>query len=290
MSKKTPFPSRRRTGIATPQGLKPFNLTATRERPQEAPAGDADERGDALTLVSAADWAWPSTPGYDVSGNDAERRGRVQCLIAKLQSGENVKNQDIRLAITTVECWHFDTKLFQPKLPVVPRRIYSMFKEYNAILRKADKLAWKASDGSSRPPRSVKGRHLGPIRVRSFSYQAESHYDHALELLRDLIETNPGIVVYLDRPYRFGQNEDTVTLEPEGVPRTIWSRSPYAHRSGKPKQTKRELQFSTLLESRDKLDALCETDHCKGAGIGTAPVIPGIEDQWIIVDGEGLAV
>lgn len=284
MSKKTPFPSRRRTGIATPQGLKPFNLTATRERPQEAPAGDADERGDALTLVSAADWALPSTPGYEVSGKDAERRGRLQYLIAKVKSGETVKIKDIRSAITAVEWEQYQAAVHQPRIRPVPRRISSMFKEYNALLRKADKLAQKAADG--RPSRSVKRRHFGPIRERSFHEQAESHYEYALELLRDLIDSNPGIVAYLDRRY----SEDTATLEPEGVPRLITSRSQYALEGGKAKQTKRNLQLSTLEASLRTLDALRETDHCKGAGIGTAPVIPGIEDQWIIVDGEGRVV
>lgn len=282
MSKKMPSPGRRRTGIAIPPGLKTFRFANKHKNAQDAPARDAGERGDVCTLIPSADWVWPGTPDYYVSAKDSERRDRLQYLIAKVKSGETMRIKDIRSAITAAEWEQYQAAAHQPRIRPVPRRIFSIFKEYNALLRKADKLAQKAADGSSRPSRSVKGRHIGPVRERSFHDRAESHYEHALELLRDLIETSPGIVAYLDRPY----SDDTATLEPEGVPRPIWSRSPYALGCGKPKRAKCDLLVSALLESRDKLDALRETDRCKGAGIGTAPVTPGIEDQWIFAYGK----
>lgn len=288
MSKKTLSPSRSRKGIAIPPGLKPFPFVAKQESVQEESASGKGSRGDAWTLVPAADVVWPRAPGHEMTASETERRARLQCLIAIHQSGKEAKSKDIKLAITADEWERYETEYQMLRHQLysqgVPRHISSLFKEYNAALRKADRLASRAARGGSSASRSVKRRHFRPIRETSLCNQAESAYEHALELLQELLELNLGIGAYLDRPARFGQIEGTATLEPNGMPRLITSRSEYALNDGKSRKTVRSLKFSTLMESLHNLDWPPETGRL--VGIGDAPVIPGEVDQWIFHDFE----
>jgi hypothetical protein len=227
-----------------------------------------------------------------MTASETERRVRLQDLIRRLQSGKGVKSKDIKLAITADEWERYEREhqmlRHQPGLPVVPKRISSMFKEYNAALRRGDGLASRAARGGSSTSRSAKSRRRWPIPETSLCNQAESVYEHAIEHLKDLFELNPGIGAYLDRPVRFGQIDGTATLEPEGMPRLITSSSEYALNDGKARKAERSLKFSTLMESLDNLDRPAVTGRL--VGIGDAPVIPGSVDQWILVDGEGRLV
>ena len=258
MSKKTPSPSRPHKGSLVPPGLKPFPFAAKQENVQEEPTSGKGSRSDGLTLVSAADWVWPRAPGHEMSASDAERRARLQCLIAIHQSGKEAKSKDIKLAITADEWERYEREYqmlrHQPGPTVVPRHISSMFKEYNAEVGRGDRLVSRAARGGSSASRSVKRRHFRPIRQTSLCNQAESAYEHANELLEELFDLNPGIGAYLDRPVRIGHIEGTATLEPEGMPRLITSQSQYALNEGKPKQTRRSLKLRTLRDSLDNLD------------------------------------
>lgn len=288
MSKQTPSPSRSRKGSLVPPSLRPFPFADKQESVQEEPTSGKGSRGDASTLVPLADVVWPRAPGHEMSASDAERRARLQCLIAIHQSGKEAKSKDIKLAITADEWARYEREYqmlrHQPGPTVVPRHISSLFKEYNAELGRGDRLASRAARGGSSTARSVKRRHFRPIRETSLCNQAESAYEHALELLQELFELNPGIGAYLDRPVRFGQVEGTATLEPDGMPRLITSRSKYARNDGKSRKAERSLKLSTLMESLHNLDRPPETGRL--VGIGDAPVIPGSVDQWIFSDFE----
>lgn len=170
-------------------------------------------------------------------------------LIEGIPSRNMVTERQIRAAVTRNEWDRYSEAKHSAKLPTMPKNVRQQFSRYNALLRSADRrfdAAENSASSSVRLRRSRRPDLQSPYRL------AERDYEHALEVLEDLLQCEPSASVFLDRPVSFGQ-DNAPNPDQESVPRLITSLSPYRLQDGKRWQSNRDLRLSTLLASRDKL-------------------------------------
>lgn len=92
----------------------------------------------------------------------------------------------------------------------------------------------------------IKSVRKHPSALKAF-HKAESALENALQYLCDVLETDPSLKLWVDREPSFD------SLTPEGVPRPIWSTSPYKMGSFSMKSTKRDIARHLLGETLEKL-------------------------------------
>lgn len=106
--------------------------------------------------------------------------------------------------------------------------------EYVNLIQLADKL-YRRAENSKGSPRGVghrpraSARKIGPFQQVTFHGEAERAYERALELLEQLFDYEPGVILpWLDRFVIFGRCSNlNPSPDPEGVPRVITIRSKY---------------------------------------------------------------
>lgn len=154
----------------------------------------------------------------------AHRRALLVDLIASLTDDNNVPDTEMRRAMTKNEYAAYRSQLsaIQPLPHVLPSQIASWIKRYEKLLRKADALNSRAEN-----KRTVRMVGLKHARNPSLYQQAESAYEHAIEILHEMVSQCPGVASFFDRPvvFRLG---DEPTLDPDSAPRLHTSHSPYA--------------------------------------------------------------
>lgn len=171
-------------------------------------------------------------------------------LIEGMRSGKVVTERQIRAAISQSEWGRYNEEKHSTKLPKMPQNVRQQFSRYNALLCIADRRFDRA-ENSAGSPRTMLRRTRRPD-LQSPYRLAEMDYEHALEVLEDLLQRNPGFSAFLDRPVSFGLG-NAPSPDQESVPRLITSLSPYRLQDSKRWQSNRELRLSTLLASRDKV-------------------------------------
>ncbi|MCX7164799.1 MAG: hypothetical protein NTV11_00810 [Rhodocyclales bacterium] len=274
MSKKK-LPRRPPKGTKAPSGLKGFDFT-NRKGVQAHPTSHDDQTDTPSTEFEVYSvYNQDEVLCREAPANDAERKKLIQCLLDKFHSCENVADSDIRWAIGASAWKDLKAELKQLSRPV-PRYIVSILKPYIAELERADFLYARAE--SSRSNHCSGSSYVGLHPKRTLACQAENAYDRAHELLEQLVESYPEILMWLDRPVKFGQVNGTLSPDPEGVPRLITSRSQYAYTL---KDKRRLLKIRTLKYYLANLDRPRDTGRRIGSGIGDAPVVKGQVDQWI---------
>lgn len=88
--------------------------------------------------------------------------------------------------------------------------------EYEALLSKADRLHGQMDSLSGR------GHHESAKRIGA---KAETAYEKALERLEEILHTDPGLQMWLDRPVSFDAKSGGMNPDPVDVPRCVTSRS-----------------------------------------------------------------
>lgn len=182
--------------------------------------------------------------------NEYQRRIMLlNSLIEGMRSGKVVTERQIRAAISQNEWDRYDEAKHSATLPKVPTSVRQQFSKYNALLRRADRRFDEAENSAG--SRMMRRRTCRPD-LQSPHRLAERDYEHALEILEELLQCEPRVSVFLDRPVSFGL-DSALNPDQESVPRLKTSRSPYRLQNGKRWQSNRDLQLSTLRASRGKV-------------------------------------
>ena len=170
-------------------------------------------------------------------------------LIEGMRSGKVVTERQIRAAISQSEWGRYNEEKHSTKLPKMPQNVRQQFSRYNALLRRADRRFDEAENSAG--SRMMRRRTCRPNLQIPYRL-AEGDYEHALEILEELLQCEPGVSVFLDRSVSFGL-DSAPSPDQESVPRLKTSRSPHRLQDGKRGQSNRGLQLSTLLASRGKV-------------------------------------
>ena len=170
-------------------------------------------------------------------------------LIKGVCSGKVITERQIRAAISRNEWDSYDQARHSTKLPKVPPNVRQQFSRYNAILRRADHRFDRAENSAG--SRMMRRRTCRPDSLSPYRL-AEQDYEHALEILEELLRCEPSVSVFLDRPVSFSLDR-APNPDQESVPRLVTSRSSHRLQNGKRWQSNRDLQLSTLLASRGKV-------------------------------------
>lgn len=181
--------------------------------------------------------------------SNRERVMLLNNLIEGMPSRKIATERQIRAAVTRNEWDRYNETKRSAKQPKMPKNVRQQFSRYNALLRSGDRRfdgAENSAGSSTTLRRSRRPNLQSPYQL------AERDYEHALEVLEDLLQCEPCALAFLDRPVWFGLG-NAPNPDQESVPRLITSLSPYRLQDGKRWQSNRELRLSTLLASRDKL-------------------------------------
>lgn len=187
----------------------------------------------------------------------ARSKKRLEELLNRLESGEDVAVRDLKSALTQdeFEQYGYEWEWIQD---VKKGYAFDDSSEYDALLKKGDFYNNKAES-----------TRFNDVARKKFARQAESTYELALEQLQSDIERNPGISAAYDRPA--STLEAGVDLSYHGMPRKITSKSLnnqsnviYSVGGGsavtKDKTTKRDLKFRALKQSLYNFD---DNEECK---------------------------
>lgn len=173
----------------------------------------------------------------------------LNTLIDKMDSRQMVTERQIRAVVTRNEWDRYNEAKHSAKRPKMPKNIRQLFSRYSALLRSADRRfdgAENSAGSSMRLRRTRRPDLQNPYRL------AERDYEHALEVLEDLLQCEPSASAFLDRPVWLGLG-NAPNPDQESVPRLITSLSPYRLQDGQRWQSNRDLRLWTLQASRDKL-------------------------------------
>jgi hypothetical protein len=233
------------------------------------------------------------TKNSNVPLTNAKPKERLQELNDKLEAGERVTRRHLQAALTADEFSRLEIELapkFEPKkMGPMPREL----KQYAVKLRLADLLSGRKNHSRildrgqifSRGPRA-NGQYKG----------IESAYADALEELEQLLDDDPILLLWLDRPVDFwAEGSSGPSASPDGVPRLITSRSQYAD-TPIPRNT-RALKRIALRDSLAACDSVCESERQQSAGTAWTKSkftrgISGMHidqiaaDKWAFADGE----
>lgn len=202
------------------------------------------------------------------------RKALLGTLIEQLERGIGVTTMSMKQALTAEEYRNYRSLLKSQERVRYLSHLVAELKDYNSLLRKADRLyAWAQS--ASLPSK------IG-LRVRYYRRHdlAEAAYEDAFECLEVLCERNPAIVALLDRPVYFnaGYYPDH---NPFAAPRPLGSRSKYSlvpegYTLEESEHLKLELLKASLL-------ALERGDVVNRYDFNEFPVDDNFEDEYSLV-------
>lgn len=195
----------------------------------------------------------------------ARLKKRLEELLIRLESGEDVAVRDLKNVLTQVEFEQYEHE-WEWIQDVKKGHVFDDSSEYDALLKKGDFYNNKAES-----------KRFNDVARKKFARQAESTYELALEQLQSDIERNPGIAMAYDRPA--STLEAGVDLSYHGMPRKVTSKSLQNQHNvissssggstiGKAVTTKRDLKCKALKQSLDNFDSNKEDKEIRKEGVG----------------------
>ena len=195
----------------------------------------------------------------------ARSKKRLEELMIRLESGEDVAVRDLKNVLTQVEFEQYEHE-WEWIQDVKKGHVFDDSSEYDALLKKGDFYNNKAES-----------KRFNDVARKKFARQAESTYELALEQLQSDIERNPGIAMAYDRPA--STLEAGVDLSYHGMPRKVTSKSLQNQHNvissssggstiGKAVTTKRDLKCKALKQSLDNFDSNEEYKEIRKEGVG----------------------
>ncbi len=171
--------------------------------------------------------------------NTAKRIRRIELLIHRFDNGGSVTRSSIERVLGATGLSGLDTEWINEKSSrnYKPKEIV----EYSKRIRRG-LIHYALGDKQSLNGHGYKA-------TKSF-HKAESILENAVEYLREVVNTDPSLRLWVDRDVGFGIE---VELCPVGIPRPIWSKTNNKHRSTFPKVTKREIARGMLQTELEKL-------------------------------------
>jgi len=174
-----------------------------------------------------------------------KRASRLRELIKTLESGKDVARRDIQLVLTEQEWEAFNSEVLNVRelarsLAEVPARL----KRYTDILKRADFNYNRAEGMQSSANAKTRKR---------FYQEAESLFEKAIEYLDESIQTQPDLIMWLDRNFdtrpQFSPQPD-----PHSVPRLIGSKSfRKSENATSLRQNRRQLKLHALRNSLENI-------------------------------------
>ena len=168
----------------------------------------------------------------------ARSKKRLEELLGRLESGEDVAARDLRNAIGDDEFQNFEDE-WKNIQELKTGKWVETSSEYETLLHEGDFLYNKAES-----KRFKKFTH-------EFHAQAQAKYDAALTVLQSDMESNPNLRGSYDRLPDSMRSD--VSLCPDGMPRAINSKSVH-NQSAITRTTKRDLKISTVQRVLDDFD------------------------------------
>jgi hypothetical protein len=88
-------------------------------------------------------------------------------------------------------------------------------------------------------------------KAKNSIHKAESILENAVEYLRDVVSSDSGLRMWIDRDVSVGSD---IEYCPEGIPRPVWSSSNYKSQSSFPRVTKKDIARELLQTKLEKLE------------------------------------
>lgn len=155
---------------------------------------------------------------------NTEQEQRIQRLLDKLDRSENVSQRDLRNTLGPQASDEFDA-LWQAELD--QRHFYAdvpaELRHYEDLLKDAD-FRNNRAEAMLSPGKRSKLNAQGHNSKQRLAADAERTYESALETLTELLERDPSLQTWLDRPVRCDLAHGP-TPDAEDVPRLVTSKS-----------------------------------------------------------------
>lgn len=173
------------------------------------------------------------------------RAERIEELINRLRSNKSVQARDINTVLSQKQrrameyAWNEQKELRKEEKP-------TDLLKYEKKLREA--LLWYGKADQSSAVRNPRSYRQNRTRSENFESKAVSAFEDALECLQDILDRDPSLRFWLDRDIDFSP-EGQLSLDPDGMPRVITSRS--RENKSSPKEA-----FGWKSKSEIKIEAL----------------------------------
>jgi hypothetical protein len=178
-----------------------------------------------------------------------EQEQRIQRLLDKLDRSETISQRDLRTAIGPQAKDEFNA-LWQAEIDQrdyfanVPVELH----DYEELLKDAD-FRNNRAEAMPSPGKRSKLNAQGHNSKQRLAADAERTYEIALETLNVLLERDPSLRTWLDRPVRWGLAHGP-TPNAEDVPRLVTSKSIHKQtKSGHSSRSKADIKRSMLKDA-----------------------------------------
>jgi hypothetical protein len=186
-----------------------------------------------------------------VPAEKKRRLKRLQELLIRLNSGEDIPRRDLKNALTEGQWEEFEynnqsLKIDEPSVSDRPDEL----RTYLDLLKKAD-FYYNRAEFTSKTERS-RIDHLGRNGRKRLFDKADTYYERAIERLNEIFEscdsqTINNVLSHLDRPWKLG---DDPNLGPNHMPRVRNSRSRFSDsQNGMTKFERKRQNKKDVLES-----------------------------------------
>jgi hypothetical protein len=198
-----------------------------------------------------------------------DRKERIQSLIEQIQLGDRFKSSELKAALGSVAWAAFQQETATHAPSRKSPNAAGELRPYLETVRRADAKASKC--GGRERHLSRKQRFKAGPAFRGMA----AMYERALVLLEEWVEHYPGLEIWFDRPLVFGQLGD-LTADADGMPRLLWSRSPYALTDGPRKELAR-VALTYLYEA----PKTCGQPKSKSKSTLRPKTLHEVESDWI---------
>lgn len=200
--------------------------------------------------------------------NQQTHRARIIELLARLREGNDVQARDLKLVLTEKQhqlmqqAWQDQKELRVVEKPAEVVEYEDLLQDALMRYGQYDRYsARKATRSNIIVDRKRKTKELGN--------KAEGSFEHALERLEEIIDVDPSLQIWFDRPLDFCAG-GALSLDSAGMPRVITSKSfenrlfgQAATRFG-PIKGKRQVKIDALEDALARLDRSAMTAEQKG--------------------------
>ncbi|WP_413439144.1 hypothetical protein ACFDAU_06300 [Sulfuriferula sp. GW1] len=180
---------------------------------------------------------------------------KAKKLVEKLNNGGNVSLRDLEAALGKDGVEDYENRW---RYELEKRNQFSQkpeeIKQYEALVHEADFDENRANGIKGIGKRSKKDS-LGRDSKKRLREQAESKYERALEYLSEILNADPSLEIWFDRKVDIDPNTSNLGTHPQGVPRTVTSRSEYKLDDGlAQKRSKADIKREALQEAIEWLE------------------------------------
>ena len=144
------------------------------------------------------------------------RRGELVKILDSIEAGQTVRDADLRGLLKGHYHNYRSAVASNQSLIEQAKAKPADISEYEALLSEADRLHGQMDSLSSR------GYHDSAKRIGA---KAETAYEKALERLEEILQADPGLQMWLDRPASFDAKSGGMNPDPVDVPRCVTSKS-----------------------------------------------------------------